>query len=594
MRFKDPIKIRYNNIPHTRTSAYEVTSYTVIDFLHDADYYEIYDSSMNVRSVYYFRNLGTYTQVAITVEEYNSNPSLYYYNNDGIITQCSNALSYDNSTIYYILTSTKGFTFLKTSQTHNTVNPSSTLYIGVDPSSGRLDASYLSDKQGFWIDPETGELKQDIFSLDYDDSELDATLDPELENVATFSYRDRQLLLTIASDRIYDTPSLETVVYWRPCTEADEYNDGETYYVLTVDSTDDVRKFMVWNYKTSGQEEADFNENRSEFFYYPDGQVRPRRCTGLTYDITENYFREYGGDYIPAEEYYFIENKSSLYIVEAGEFNANPTAYFKLVDNKLVLCSANETYDPNTMYVKVKQLYSPAWLILNPNWDGVDPDEQFIASSDKAIEEDTVYYSPILKYEEKSYVYDITEENCALYDFCENNLYMLIQVPKDYESSIIVLEGDYTSTKSIKIIDDNSIDMLPRPMVDYLYTENLRLMQMGSDRIKPFSDALIEFLTWNAINNLDSINNNMDRLLIALRDITNELRLNSHFANYWYPQYRKIVFELIRDSRNRPVTDNLGYVTREIEQVVGTLNSADTYVYNMEEVLEAQEIKGRD
>lgn len=593
MRFKDPIKIRYNNIPHTRTSVYEVTSYVKIDFLHNSDYYEVYDSSMNVRSVYYFRNAGTYNQVDITQADYNTDPTLYYYNNDGIMTQCSSDLSYNSSTIYYIFKSNEGSTYLKTSQTHETEHPTSTLYVGVDPSSGRLDSSYLSDRQGFWIDPDTGELRQDVFTLEYNDPELDATLDPELENVATFSYKNRALLLTIASDRIYDTPSLETVIYWRPCAAADDFDIGETYYALVTDENE-VRQFVVWDYKGSGQEEADFNEDSSQFFYYPEGEVRPRRCTGLTYDIDENYFREYGVDYIPSEEYYFLENKSSLYLVEADEFNQNPTAYFRLEDNKLVLCASTETYNPNNTYVRIKQMYAPAWLILNPNWDQEDPDTKFIPTTDKSIEESGEYYSPILSYEEKSYVYDITEENCALYDFCENNLYMLIQVPKDYESSIIILEGDYTNTKSIKIIDDNSIDMLPRPMIDYLYTENLRLMQMGSDRIKPFSDALIEFLTWNAINNLDSINNNMDRLLIALRNITNELRMNSHFANYWYPQYRKIVFELIRDSRNRPVTDNIGYVTRETEQVIGTLNNADTYIYNIDEILEAQEIEGRE
>lgn len=596
MRFKDPIKIRYNNIPHTRTSTYEVTSYVKVDFLHNSDYYEVYDSSMNTRSSYYFRNLGTYDKVTITQSDYNANPTLYYYNNDGIMTQCSSELSYNSSTVYYVFSSSEGFTYLKTSQNQDTEHPTSTLYVGVDPSSGRLDSSYLSDRQGFWIDPETGELKQDVFSLEYNDPELDATLDPELEGVAAFSYSDRELFLTIASDRIYDTPSIETVTFWRACTEADEFNLGETYYALIIEEIseeDKASEFVIWNYKEM-QEEEDFEENKTDFFYYPEGSVQPVRCSSADeYDPETNYFREYGGDYIPDEEYYFIEHKSSLYIIEADEFNADPTKYFKVEDSTLVLCTVGEVYDPNITYVRIKNMYTPSWLILNPNWDGEDPSTQFIPTTDRSIEENKTYYSPILSYEEKSYVYDITEENCALYDFCEDNLYMLIQVPKDYESSIVIIEGDYTNTKSNKIIDSNSIDLLPKPMVDYLYTENLRLMQMGSSRIKPFSDALIEFLTWNAINNLDSINNNMDRLLLALRNVTNDLRLEARFANYWYPQYRQIVFNLIRDSRNIPVTDNLGYVTREVEQVIGTLRGADIYVYDIADVIEAQEIEGR-
>lgn len=584
MRFKDPIKIRYNNIPHTRVSTYEITNYVPIDFLHNDNYYSVYDSSMSIKSSYYFKNLGTYTRVEISQIDYNENPTMYYYNNDGIITQCSSSLSYNSSTVYYVFESSEGFTYLQTSQDQTTEHPTSTLYVGVDPSSGRLDSGYLSDREGFWVETISGKkvLKQDVFSFEYNDPELDATLDPELEGVAAFSYDNRELYLAIASARIYDTPNIETVSFWRACTESDEFNLGETYYALVVE--DGSSEFVIWNYKEM-QEEEDFNENKTSFFYYPEGSVQPVRCKSTSiYDPEINYFREYGGDYIPAEEYYFLEHKSNLYIIEADDFNADPTKYFKLEDNKLVLCVSGEAYNPNLTYVKIKDIYTPSWLILNPDWDGENPNDKFIVTTDRSIDESKIYYSPILSYEEKSYIYDITEENCALYDFCEDNLYMLIQVPKDYESSIIILEGDYTNTKAEKIIDSNSVDLLPKPMVDYLYTENLRLMQMGSSKIKPFSDALIEFLTWNAINNLDSINNNMDRLLLALRNITYELHLEAKFANYWFPQYRQIVFNLIRKSRNLPVTDNLGYITREVEQVIGTLKNADTYIYDIVDV----------
>ena len=42
--------------------------------------------------------------------------------------------------------------------------------------------------------------------------------------------------------------------------------------------------------------------------------------------------------------------------------------------------------------------------------------------------------------------YDITEENCTMYDYIEDELYLLIQVPVVFDSNIDILEGDYTDT----------------------------------------------------------------------------------------------------------------------------------------------------
>lgn len=263
-------------------------------------------------------------------------------------------------------------------------------------------------------------------------------------------------------------------------------------------------------------------------------------------------------------------HQTRFYIGTGWKPGTEPEDYYKLVGGKIVPCATDEEFDINTTYLMKVDMEITPWQ-----------DEEGNDSTDKFIQEGKIYYSSEQTAIEGSYKYDITSENCALYDYCEDNLYLLIQVPKEFDSNIVVLEGDYLNTKAIKYIDDNSVDMLPRPIVDYLYTSNLKLMQMSSKTIIPFSDALIEFLLWNAINNLDSINNNLDRLLIAMNKIV-IFNTDVHFPNYWYPQYRKLIYDVVNLERRMPVTDNLGYVTRNVEQIIDTIPNSYARINDIE------------
>ena len=224
----------------------------------------------------------------------------------------------------------------------------------------------------------------------------------------------------------------------------------------------------------------------------------------------------------------------------------------------------------NTYAIKIqKELFT---------WQEKNDEDELVPTSDIYMITGKKYYASHDLETKAEYIYDITEENCALYDYLEDNLYLLIQVPKSYESSIVILEGNYLNTQSEKILDDSEVEMLPTVLVDYLYTSNLKLMEMPSSIPVPFSDTLIEFLLWNAINNLDSINNNMDRLLLAIDKVL-EYNVNvDHYANYWYAQYRKLVSDVGRYYNNIVVTDNLGYVTKNLEQVINTTRNSDSYI----------------
>lgn len=184
----------------------------------------------------------------------------------------------------------------------------------------------------------------------------------------------------------------------------------------------------------------------------------------------------------------------------------------------------------------------------------------------------------ILKYRFYPVEYEITDENCRLFDEVEDHLYLLIQVPKVFNQNIVVLEGDYTELESQKIVDGLFRDKLPDFLYDAFYTHDLNLMTHTSTEPRPFSPTLVEFLLWNAICNLDTINNDMDRLSVMLSDkylpYTDDIFYN--YPNFWVARYRQIISDYINENSTNVIQDNLGYVTRNIEEYLSKTNSNAT------------------
>lgn len=534
LRFKDPILIRFNNIPETKKVTYFEKSLRKIDVLHNEIYYSMVTSSDLERIKYYIRNEGGFDRVDITQEEFQADPTKYWCTDDGngILRQCTYDENFDPSKYYYVVNDKYQFTFLPTNLTPETA-VDRILYIGVEPCTGRQDSTYLKDKEYIWLEGDT--LFTDIRESDY----------PSL------SLNDTTLEVDVRGARVFDGSNFEAVTLWRRCQRYSKFDPEQTYYIRK----DNL--FEEWVYYF---DEETFNQNKT-FYYIKDGEKYIRCTRDSIFDPNIEYYVLYDGEYITTKEYEFITNTTDFYI--GLGFSKPATEYYKLVDGKYVPLYYGEEFDINTSYaVKIdRELYT--WKVINDQGKLVD-------STDIYIKEGVDYYARYDLETEKEYVYDITEENCSLYDFFEDNLYLLIQVPKSFNSNILVLEGDYTNTNSKKIIDDSQVDMLPRPMVDYLYTSNLHLMEMPTKKVIPFSNSLLEFLLWNAINNLDSINNNMDRLVIAIENVLHYNPFSVNYANYWYPNYRKVVYDIGKTIHNIPIRDNIGYVTKDIEKVLYT------------------------
>lgn len=198
----------------------------------------------------------------------------------------------------------------------------------------------------------------------------------------------------------------------------------------------------------------------------------------------------------------------------------------------------------------------------------------FVTTTDTSINLDKQYYQVISKIKPTDTIYDITETHCNKYDSVEDTLYMLIQLPESFEGNIVILEGDYTHTDSVKIFNNNDLAKYPDNILDNLFINNLRLLRLNIKEFTPFSDTLMQFLLWHAICNLDTINLDMDRLHFTLKNLYMEPD-ETTYANYWYYKYRQIISEYVRDNGFKYIDDNLGYVTTEIESFLNGLKNGD-------------------
>lgn len=554
LRFKSPFIIRYNNIPETKKVSYFEKQPKELDYLHTDNYYQLNTPTTLPRINYYMRNDGRY-EIAegLTATEFNLDPTKYYYSDDGVITRCTLSSSFDSNIIYFIaVQGVTGSTYLPTTLLPTPENSGVPLYIGVEPDTGRIDSTFELTKRYFWRENRT--IYTDIETWVSEDS---LYMDEE-EFFATYS--DGTIHLDVNKVRKYDSPNFQTVCLWERCSRYSTYDENQTYYTNETGSY-----FEVWEYELG---EDNFNQNKS-FYYLKEGDTFVQCGPNDSYDSSATYYVFSNEEYITAQEYYFIINTTEFYI--ALGFQGPTQNYYILEEGEFTQLTGAAEFDINSTYATrtTKELFT--WRVKNSDGDLVPTTDIYMVTGTK-------YYASHDLETEAQYVYDITEENCALYDYLEDNLYLLIQVSKSYEPNIIILEGDYTNTQSEKILDDSDVSLLPDLLVDNLYTSNLKLMQMPSTVPVPFSETLVEFLLWNAINNLDSINNNMDRLLLAIGKVLNNPFSVNHFANYWYPQYRKLVSDVGRNYNNIVVTDNLGYVTKDLEQVINTTSNMDSFI----------------
>lgn len=216
----------------------------------------------------------------------------------------------------------------------------------------------------------------------------------------------------------------------------------------------------------------------------------------------------------------------------------------------------------------------------------------------------------------------------------ENNLYLLIQLSIENNSSIVVLEGDYTKTDTVKhynlehsiskfgykeykenisfntndLILYNGIvyqvkeDISSSINTDFLAIEsyliykwnffnediteqrlnelllsNLSLLQLSDNVRYPLSDRLIEYLLLNVITNADSIENDVLRVQEKLNVGLHTLNVDQNISeDVWNSYLRELLYNQFMDANYGNGTkysklDTNGFVDKNIEYYLNNL-----------------------
>ncbi len=160
----------------------------------------------------------------------------------------------------------------------------------------------------------------------------------------------------------------------------------------------------------------------------------------------------------------------------------------------------------------------------------------------------------------------------------EKFLYLLIQLPINNKSSIVVLEGDYTDKKGINIIDTSrpEFSTLSYKQLNNLLLSDLSLLNRNDGNSYAFSDRLIEYLLLNAITSDEDITQNISRIQTYATSLTNQ-KLNNYprymmFNNtkgVWSNDLRYYLYSLVMSSKYlKNKYDINGFVDKDVEKII--------------------------
>jgi len=161
----------------------------------------------------------------------------------------------------------------------------------------------------------------------------------------------------------------------------------------------------------------------------------------------------------------------------------------------------------------------------------------------------------------------------------ELELTLLLKLPKDNTSSIVVLEGDYSNDIDQRYFSNNTFSSHSQRIVNCKVEESIKqfnefnsykqLTYINDNNSYPFATRLMEYLTGNVITPIDNIELNTKRVETNL---IKKKVLNTYTPYYdWNKELRVRLYLQAQDKKMLNDTfDILGYVDKDIEaKVVG-------------------------
>ena len=149
----------------------------------------------------------------------------------------------------------------------------------------------------------------------------------------------------------------------------------------------------------------------------------------------------------------------------------------------------------------------------------------------------------------------------------EKHLYLAIQLPSTNDSSILILEGDYTNLYTNKVIDLDYVDQLNEKIINEIYLSPLSLMYLNDGNNYAFSDRLLEYLLLNVVTSEETIENNITLFKGSSYNVS-----QSNFPGIWVDDIRYNAYNYYKnnyqnDLRLRFVDIN-GFIDKDVERLM--------------------------
>jgi len=263
--------------------------------------------------------------------------------------------------------------------------------------------------------------------------------------------------------------------------------------------------------------------------------------------------------------------------------------------------------------------------------------KQIITTHDTNIQLQTYFKSNVNKFN-SPYLYSKLNNIAVNLKEIESNLdnfKLFIKIPATNTSSIVILEGNYTSNNDFTLgaikelvkynnsVNNYKIDSitgynLPTETEDggkvlepitapidnphlneIKLISKLQLLKINSKSNHPFADRLIEYLIDNAITSIDNISNNIKRLQKSLKARYDKITLVAGEEKHnlkglkeiqrygiWEDKYKNIIYDAsVQESMlNNEYFDLLGYGDKDIENIFISKAIEDEVYSNEEDV----------
>lgn len=150
----------------------------------------------------------------------------------------------------------------------------------------------------------------------------------------------------------------------------------------------------------------------------------------------------------------------------------------------------------------------------------------------------------------------------------EKYLYLAIQLPKSNTSSIVVLEGEYTSNTGTYTASAQNIENLGEPRLSSIFRSELSLLSSNTNTQVPFSDKLIEYLLRYTIDDREYIDDNVANIETKIGYNPN---LKNFYPGIWDKGLRFALYTTYMNLPNKPwinKKDIFGFVDLDIESAV--------------------------